>query len=637
MFFVVTRYEGIKYTYTINKGEEAPEITLFSEEETEESNGTNIVVPIKSGDLSTFKREIKRQLQYFDNINYENCDVPNDFTIYRGENFMYRSPRISDKLHIVLGKVFYPIDNEALGLSTRYSYGRARTGSCPIALRFEIGELPVVWNRENIEYNDKAIETIKKKIEDVKEELQSMYSERYSDIDNLEDFLEAKEMSRSNSLNITDDVSIPKVSGLIDTDPIYPKYHKHLSSIPKDIFFDYTTHRKVSHGLIESEDRLPSVKRLIDIKEDNDDVYLCKGKYKTKKNKYIFYKKDKPKFYIIRKKPDSELQDSSDLSYGFIKSRSPTDEQTDLIEEFREEVDEFVEEKVNVYEDVDVPDFFDDWLRKHDKGGSAQKSLAYNPDSEIPYKPIYFDSDTSFGAGKVESYNFSRGHIKISDLVESDQLMIYGHRADSDRLQVTSSIIFSRKEFLDNSYYGNNDRLDTKAVRIFKISKSNVSLIEDKINAYHVDDFMESKHRILKKFVTARHLAVEVPGEFWNIDYEFFRRISEELEETFINLKDYRTRYYDTSRYGFNDRDEIWNYIEDLFEKEELYDEDIMKDLELLQLYVEKFPLFKYISVPNEEAAEELEFYMKAKGEVHPSLLKRYKKFKNSKTCQKTT
>src|SRR5690606_16206540 len=51
LFDVVTRFQGVKYHFTIHKGSKAPRIELLYKEETDEGNGTEVIVPIKSGDV----------------------------------------------------------------------------------------------------------------------------------------------------------------------------------------------------------------------------------------------------------------------------------------------------------------------------------------------------------------------------------------------------------------------------------------------------------------------------------------------------------------------------------------------------------------------------------------------------------
>ena len=155
-FFVITRYNGIEYSYTIYNGEESPEIQLMNEASTKKKNGTEIRIPIEADDLYRFESEVTRQLFYFENIVYRGFDSDetlNDYRLFKGDSFIYRVNTYSDYVHVCLVKVAYPIDYSALGLS---SYDH----QIPIAMQFDIGDLNVTVSRESLEYSEENIKFV---------------------------------------------------------------------------------------------------------------------------------------------------------------------------------------------------------------------------------------------------------------------------------------------------------------------------------------------------------------------------------------------------------------------------------------------------------------------------------------------
>src|SRR5690606_1893571 len=168
-----TTYEGVHYNYMMRVGETSPRVEKLMETAIDERNGTEIKVYIKKGtatsdnynlgDLGLFIKECKRQLFYFDNVyfnisdkvkylyngshnytysyhnrpQYDEVLPSNDYTVYEGKHFKYRT---SDKypftnLHLSIGKVAYPIDWDQLGETPI---------QMNIALKFNIGELPKI-------------------------------------------------------------------------------------------------------------------------------------------------------------------------------------------------------------------------------------------------------------------------------------------------------------------------------------------------------------------------------------------------------------------------------------------------------------------------------------------------------------
>jgi len=190
LFYITTIHDGKQYEYIFHKGEKLPmlesllgydepecaeceemieevngeEEGSFEDHEIEESstpkiviprvpshipttehNGTVIKVVMEQADLFKFEAELKTQLAYFDNVYFKNWGISNDYDIYEGEYFKYRSDIRTDTLiHICMGKVRYEL-SETMRRNMHADYRQL-----PIAVKFKVGELPITPSRESL-------------------------------------------------------------------------------------------------------------------------------------------------------------------------------------------------------------------------------------------------------------------------------------------------------------------------------------------------------------------------------------------------------------------------------------------------------------------------------------------------------
>lgn len=201
-FYVTTIFEGTKYEYMVYKGEKAPKIELINSESTALGNGT--LVSIDVSNIYDFIKACKNQLAYFDNVYFEGCyslnsvetySLKNRYKIIEGDNFKYRPDANFRYLHICIGKVYYKLDFEKLGIPTI---------EVPIALKFEIGDLIITPERENIRYitferidedgNTSEVDTKKvilDKIKLVRKELEERRQEFYKPTSNLKEWIDS--------------------------------------------------------------------------------------------------------------------------------------------------------------------------------------------------------------------------------------------------------------------------------------------------------------------------------------------------------------------------------------------------------------------------------------------------------------
>ena len=220
-FLLFTNFDGIEYTYLISRGEIAPQINLINQIPST-NVGTEVVIEfIKHYDESEFVKELTNQLKYFDNIDYENCEISNDYKLYHYENFVIRRQNDSvyrkDKLEISLGKVCYPLNMPSSDtlksyldkvdfdensiyykIVTKEGYSlNNNLEKFPAALKFEIGDLDVTLSRESLEYTEKTQIAILNKLHKFIEECDKIRNTNKDTIDDFDTLLEVDSTTKN--------------------------------------------------------------------------------------------------------------------------------------------------------------------------------------------------------------------------------------------------------------------------------------------------------------------------------------------------------------------------------------------------------------------------------------------------------
>ena len=476
-FFVVTRYNGMEYSYSIFKGEETPEISLLHECSTKEVNGTEVRIPIKRNDISQFQREIIRQLYYFENIvfqGFDNDEELNNYRVYKGEHFLYRGSGYEDAVHVCLGKVAYKLSYNELGLS-EWDF------RIPIGLKFDIGDIKVTANRENLQYSPETVKTILAKIESAKEEIRAMISKEYGNVRTLEDYYRVQEdfgylkFQDQNTLNVSKWVTKKNI------DFANFKYND-LPSIPSTenvIKFFYNVHEYGKRGGYNAG---ISVR----LGEPNDRVYYCRGEFARKiiKQSYLNHEHDK-NFVILKPYGDKAFEDDSKLfekmrlAFGVDKDQSdrfstpdivnvmPVKKALPLLKALAKDIAKIVAITFENYDDLDVPQDFID-ARKQER---LSKEIL---NTTIPVK----------GAG----YG-SRSRIKIENIMNFRGRIYWGVTDEIDKVREGRDLfkaLFGKEHITD--VWGYKGQFSAKKGIVFiNVSQANAKYMRMCDTAYHID------------------------------------------------------------------------------------------------------------------------------------------------------
>lgn len=235
LFYIITIFDGIEYEYILHRGESKPTLELLMQKDTTEHNGTRIKIYVEGGDVLRFEHELKAQLTYFDNVWVTGWKINNNYAIYEGKYFKFRSDieQSQNLIHICVGKVRYPIDMTKINVDNDLR-------KIPIAVKFDIGELDITPSREALRYDDKGVKLIKERIKLATDEILEIFEEQNPQIEDLAEF---DRVVRDSNPRITFDekkahaLYIWASSGLHKDYKFAPLKDTGVKKIPRDLFF----------------------------------------------------------------------------------------------------------------------------------------------------------------------------------------------------------------------------------------------------------------------------------------------------------------------------------------------------------------------------------------------------------------
>jgi hypothetical protein len=471
-FFVITNYNGIKYYYNVYEGKASPEYTLFHKEETNERNGTEIRIPVLFKDIDKFEDELVRQLYYFEGIIFEGFSekVENDYQIVEGENFYYRGDQVDHKMHVCLGKVYYPIDFSTLGLSW-FDY------EVPVAIKVPIGKIGVTVSRESLDYSEQTVTYLKKRIDDVMTELKSMLTKQYDNVRTLEDYFELK--NNFGVLHLTDNKSL-RLNHFIDQKDIdlskfkYSMFKTPSSGKLYDLFFDTKVYGKKETKSAYRDEYQRLERNYNGIKSADNLFYSDSQDFRAKRIKQSYLRNEYGRFYLIRKTDISKKWDMIcqmfnvhfDTKEDFQKSTTFKN-----LLEMQEEYFNIVRENAQEYESVEIPEDF--------KMNYGREKLS----TEILKTTI-----------PVKMDNWRKERVKIQDLVDFKGKIFYGVPDDEQYAFQCRGVfeeLFNKKYLATdyNKYRKNNKFGDKKGMMIITLAKNNLKYMKYCKNAHPIDQF----------------------------------------------------------------------------------------------------------------------------------------------------
>lgn len=169
--YITSYYEGKAYYYVMVKSGNSITTNLLTEKPTEEKNGVEVTIK-NITDIKPFNNALQ-YIVFFPNVyidGAEDADKINTAKLKRFTNFAAASTTIPSKL--LLGNVLYPVNKYHLNLNATEFLNKIRdTG---IVIKFDVGEINITPNRENIIYTSDTIKKIEDRIAASKTELDAM-------------------------------------------------------------------------------------------------------------------------------------------------------------------------------------------------------------------------------------------------------------------------------------------------------------------------------------------------------------------------------------------------------------------------------------------------------------------------------
>lgn len=518
-FFIITTFEGVKYTYCVYEGEKAPIISPLHEEKTSDHNGTEIRVPVLKKDMQTFQREMKKQLYYFENVIFEGFHetryddtvitdsdgnpvsaIPNEYQIIRGKNFLYRGSTYNSAMHICLGRVAYPIDYDTLGLSSR-DY------DLPVAVKLEVGDLNVTASRESIDYSEKTIKMLKKKLEQVKAEIIEMIGKQYSGIQSLKDYFTVK--NNFGKLEFPNGTSLDVSSIIKQKDVDFSNFKYGFMKMPNDkqlfhlFFYGKMYGKKPARSRWSDNDT--SFKGGYDDIQRRGDLLYVEGEFKRKVIKQAYLREEHESYYIITKNKIDYAHKVASLSELFnVHLDSVLDDKGNPVPfvqsllEMQDEYWEIIKANAEDYDELEVPEYF-----------IANRKRGAGITPELRKTTIVVDF---IGGGKQR--------VKMSTLIDYKMPIFYGTADDDltlDRAKELYVSLWNRPIATSVSYDGtintNRYRSDNKEIAsmmFIQLAKNNVKHMAHCQKAYHVSQFkamyMHRKEAMVRKYFQTNEL-----------------------------------------------------------------------------------------------------------------------------------
>ncbi|MFW5847736.1 MAG: ATP-binding protein [bacterium] len=579
----------VEYVYSIYKGSDSPEIELLQTRFVNQSNGTEVKVPIKENDVATFEREVTKQLYYFENIIFKGFNenvVTNDYQIYKGDSFLFRVNNNSlsnqySNMHVCLGQVAYPIDFYALGLDN-YKH------NIPLAIKLNIGDVNVTASRESLDYNEETKKLLIEKINQVIDELTQMLVNQYDNVQSIEDYYDATE--NFGKLKILDrDVHVGSLVSRNKINFSNFKYNEIIDYIPKSHHVMKNLFEVRRYG--KKRDKSKSYNNIwsgdYNAMEDYDNIYYSGSDFKRVmlKQSYLAHTHNQVYFIVLpvnlhnvhNKSNVIETLEGISGKYEFDKIINGEK----LLVELQKDFFTMIKKQSKSYDDLEVPESFIQKKKAKDKISA-----------DILKREIPVNSPNTYSVG---------ARIQIKTIYEFKGRVFYGVK--KDEFDLNHAYMFFNDFFDRNknkssfSAYSKNDH--KSGIMFIQISKQNVKLIENFKNVHHVSEFYGRMLRRKLDAIVESYNVSKIKNAFDGIDDIFgnvvMKHMNPELHNEYIILKNKIKNLIICRLHDYQ-----YEHIKKIFNVD--YDSYVFENQESLDNLVDKSsklqPYMKYINLP---------------------------------------
>lgn len=188
-FTIETIVDGIKYNYACFIDEtKVGKLMLLSQAPTSEENGTEIIIPVKNSDFTNFNIYTKNAVKHWKVkpiIKGSKIDFDENKTLLKGKNWevIYSKDYYSRASKIIIDGIEYPLDIVAAKQFSNTSILESTSGS--VFLYFNIGELSLSANREQIYFDKQTKDKISKALESMSNEIKDLVNVKISEFASL--------------------------------------------------------------------------------------------------------------------------------------------------------------------------------------------------------------------------------------------------------------------------------------------------------------------------------------------------------------------------------------------------------------------------------------------------------------------
>lgn len=560
-FYYICRKDGVERKYLLYKSEIGFNIDMLFEKQTTEKNGTKVVIPIKPYEQHLFIKEIRSQLAYFDNVFFDitSVDLNKDFKIYVDGDIQRSTIYNRDEMHICLGRVNYPIDWSAIGLSRI---------NLPIGIKFELdsGIFPTP-NRESIIWNTNTKKLVVDRIKKVASHIVKKYNEKVKTFKNIVEGYESI-TRHSKYLNYLDkDMDITYLSSFENfQEPTIPNcvinppsfYTRYLS----DLLAEYNLVAEKYNGNINTKriyNRISS--SLVNNKKGailSEDV-IIKGYLRE-------YLKTLPYDFYIKK-------NGTKIKFSDIKPSWKDGEKA----EFQLVRDDIINQCFKDLTDIQNSKEFEDFKKNNKK----KVTRAYVSKKIVKHK----DQVTigfSYKVDGMERYAFGKEPIFLDEIYKKNKLIVLVDKELEEKFElannykafcILSPIVFAKVPGI-RDYEKIKKHKSHNLVMLSEFEKTKT--FKRVATAYKIQDILKTYESLTGEVIEPLHNALKP------------------LKSTYDRLSEYRTKHH-----TYISDEAFVKGIITVAEKNNLFDPEILPEMQKMEKNLEDYDFIKYIRKPN--------------------------------------
>jgi len=190
-YIVKSFKDGKVYTFNIYIDEtEIGKTAKIAEEATDEPNGIEIIVPVKTHDINRFQQKVVSTVRYFKTKpTLKGMEVPSleaKKSTIKGEGWEFFG---SGSPTVIMGEIPYPIDYYKMG--DNLESWESHLLQSEIVIYVGIGDVQVTASREALQFTPKTVQAIRAKLANIKDTMIAETEKAFAAVDNL---IEAKQL-----------------------------------------------------------------------------------------------------------------------------------------------------------------------------------------------------------------------------------------------------------------------------------------------------------------------------------------------------------------------------------------------------------------------------------------------------------